>query len=179
MTKEFEKDKSTDVLVVLDACNRGKQNWLQFDAAAELSAALLEAFEKKSSKATFLSVHDKVEHFSIAEGRRAQLDRVYQHLAAVEPVPALFPAVLLQELNKMPTGFVAYILTASLDEMLFDVLRKMNMHSHGIHILLISAAAELADSDRMLVRHMAKQGITVTSLTKKQLAADPIEVNVF
>lgn len=175
MTKEFEKDKSSDVLIILDACRHDYQNWIHFDALVELSASLLTFFQKKSSKTTLLTVGDKATHFPVTNNK-VNMDRIYHYLASAEPIEASFPALLLQEMHQIPSRAMAYVLTTRMDKTLFEVLRKMNMHHNGIHLLYITSET---DVDQLLIRHMIKQGIAVTILTKKQLMAEPIEVNAF
>lgn len=176
MTKEFEKEKSEDVLLVLNACCNQAPNWIQFDAIVELCAAMLVEFEKNATETTLLSMEEQAKIYPLRKGMQ-QMNHIWQYLAQLQPAKS-FPVSLQQDLQKIPSGMKTFVLTMQLDDALDDTLRKMRMDSKSIHLLFVPTQSELTDIQQHFIRKWVKQEVSVNTITSKQLAAGEIEVKV-
>ncbi|QGS68094.1 DUF58 domain-containing protein [Oceanobacillus sp. 143] len=65
MTKEFEQEKNTNMLVILDHCNYQGINSLAFEATIELTLSLMETIRKQATQVGLVSIGQDMKRFPI------------------------------------------------------------------------------------------------------------------
>src|SRR5699024_1901092 len=67
MTKEFEQERSSELLMILDACHSRRNNPLAFEAAVELTLSLALRLERSQVDASLLTIGRETKHFPISQ----------------------------------------------------------------------------------------------------------------
>ncbi|WP_407272625.1 DUF58 domain-containing protein [Radiobacillus sp. PE A8.2] len=178
MTKEFEQEKSSSILIVLDATEFTDLNPLAFEAGVELSASLVEALRKKSNQLGFISVANNSIYFPFHHDPNKK-ERINQFLAAVQPSAGFpFSQLLTAEMKKMPQGLVTIIIVTHLDEQTRYALDKVRQKSRRIIVYLIKPAASFTNEDNLMIKKLSVGEISVHVLTEEQLIQQKFEVSM-
>ncbi|SNZ15805.1 Uncharacterized conserved protein, DUF58 family, contains vWF domain [Terribacillus aidingensis] len=144
MTKEFEQEKSADVLIALDQRAAAQSEDL-FEHSIVIVYSVYQQLKRRNEQVGFLSIGKEVKWLPATMGS-AQLQRVQQHLITVryEQEPARIQA-LAAELSKQPKGSTVYYVTTQLDIGDFPILRALRQSGYLLVVLYICRQAE-ADS---------------------------------
>lgn len=178
MTKEFEQEKSTDTMVVLNACHHNGFNLLAFEAAVEMAYSIVDSIYRDASKADFLSIGKENVHMSLLHDE-AQMIGLREHLTKIEPVGTeSFAAEAKKEVTQMGSGYVMVIVTTRVDEAFKNAMLQMTIRMKRIIIILIQGSSRIADVAYEQIRQMQSKGIIVNVLTEKELVQRAIGVNV-
>ncbi|WP_245837297.1 DUF58 domain-containing protein [Virgibacillus phasianinus] len=178
MTKEFEQEKSTDTILILDGCGHGNQNVLAFEAAIEISLSLMETIRKQSTQVGFLSIGEK-DVFLPLHHDPGKKQFIRQHLTQIQPSGIQpFAVKLKEEAKRLTTGVIAIIITTNLDEPLVENMQKMRQRSKRIIICFVQSANLITDKQRELIQRLQFQGVVINVMTEKQLNQDRIGVRV-
>src|SRR5690625_7162728 len=76
MTKEFEKEKSNEALIILDACNHPSSHPLLFDVSIEICHSLFHVMAKQIDHIGLLSIGEKSIFFPVQQTSRSEERRV-------------------------------------------------------------------------------------------------------
>lgn len=178
MTKEFELEKNTDTLLVLDGCYYEGINPLAFEAIVELTLSLCESIHQQSSQVGLLTIGKEIIHFPLQHDQmNGQLIR--EHLTSLVPSKTNpFSILLEKEMSKMNSNAVVMLLTTEINDHLQDVILKMHQHSNRIIVFVVQSEQQLTHNDQQLMQQLTYYGISICLLTEKELTRHPIEVNI-
>jgi len=176
MTKEFEQEKSTDIVLILDGCAYEGMNHLAFEAAVEMTVSFMDEIRKQSSQAGLVTIGEKAVHFPLGESP-GQVNMVKQHLTHIQPAGTQpFSVKLKEEMMKLGTGNILVIFTNNLDGDLRDTVRKMKQRSKRITIIFIQSAKNLQKINHEKSRGF--DGIKIVTMSESELLMNPIEVRL-
>src|SRR5699024_5411500 len=126
MTKEFELEKNTDTLLVLDGCYYEGINPLAFEAIVEMTLSLCESIHQQSSQVGLLTIGKEIIHFPLQHDQmHGRLTRA--HLTAIGSTTTIpFSTSSEKETSKKNSNAVARLLTTGINDHLQGVLLKMH-----------------------------------------------------
>ncbi|TRM11552.1 DUF58 domain-containing protein [Lentibacillus cibarius] len=177
ITKEFEQEKSTDTVVVLDACQYPGLNELAFEAAVELTMSLLGAMEKQACQAGFLSIGERTNYFPLTQPFKR--DWVNRHLTSIRPGGDLsFSVKLREEMMQLTTGATIVLVTTHMDASFMDVVRQVGQRMKKLMIVFIQASSLITQREQTIIRQLRSEGICMNVLTEKELSRRMIEVTL-
>ncbi|WP_010651676.1 DUF58 domain-containing protein [Oceanobacillus massiliensis] len=178
MTKEFEQEKSTDILLILDSCQHDKLNPLAFEAAVEVSLSLLEVFRKQDNQAGLLSIGDETVYFPIEENKENRW-KVNQFLTRVQPGgDRPFSIKLKEEKNKVEAGDIVIFIVSHLDDFLKRTILQVHQRSKRAAVFFICSQAKITKEEQRLIQQIKTASIGIQILTEQQLVKDTIEVTI-
>lgn len=178
MTKEFEQEKSTDTLLVLDACYHDQSHLLAFEGAVEVTMSLMRAIHRQASQVGLITIGEETVHFPPHHKLTKEVG-IRQHLTQIQPEGKHAFAVQLKKISSnLGDRFVLMIVTNQLDEPLKQTIQKLKQRAKQIIIFYIQSAAVITQKEYQYITELQMYGIGVSILTEKQLVKTPIEVNV-
>ncbi|WP_010097548.1 DUF58 domain-containing protein [Ornithinibacillus scapharcae] len=177
MTKEFEQEKSTDTLIILDNCYYEGMNLLAYEASIEMSISLMDNIRKQASQVGFLSIGESTVSFPVKHDP-AKMEWIRKHLTDVYPSTKYqFPRKLKDEMLKMTNSFYLVIVTTHLSEELRETLQHVRVRGKKLLIIFIQAESRISPMEHSVMLELRNAGIPVCLLTEKELVTDRIEVN--
>ncbi|WP_099157724.1 DUF58 domain-containing protein [Virgibacillus ndiopensis] len=178
MTKEFEQEKSTDTMLILDCCYHEGINPLAFEAAIEVTISLLEAIRKQASQVGLVSVGEDAVYFPLHHDPTKK-EWMRQHLTRIQPSGKRpFAVKLKEETMKLSSGNIVMIITTLLDDALKESLQQVKQRSKRVIVIFIQAHSLVSQQEYSIIQQLQFEGVAVTMLTEQQLVQNTIEVNV-
>lgn len=178
MTKEFEQEKSTDTVVVLDSCYYKGINLLAYEAAVEISLSMMEELKKQQSKTGFISIGKRTAYFSMQRDQ-GEKDLLMQHLTKVQPDGFASFGVKLKEASLgMASGSIVMIVTTHLDDMLESTIKQISQRSKRVVVHFVQAAQSITEHEHHIVKQLRLSGAVVNVLSEQQLIQHTIEVSI-
>ena len=175
MTKEFEQEKSTDTLLVLDSTYYPDLNELAFEATVELSLSFIDLFKKNGTSANVLTIGEEMNFFPAK--RFVQKEAIERHLTTIQPSGSkAFPLLLKEGLMRWNNQHLIIILTTTLDESLQETIKQLKMRRKRVHLIYIQAKQDLTPSGQAIIKHLTQINMDVNLLTEDQLIKDRIGV---
>ncbi|ALX49080.1 DUF58 domain-containing protein [Lentibacillus amyloliquefaciens] len=178
ITKEFEQEKSTDTLVVLDASFHQDINELAFESGVELTMSLLESIQRQTSQASFLSIGRDTIHFPLNHDP-AKKDWIRRHLTKVQPggnIP--FAVKLREEIMQITAGANMILITTRLDHEFSRTVRHLRQRTKKLVVIFIQAFSLISAEEQALIRQLRGEGSVVNVLSEDELSRKIIEVNI-
>lgn len=177
MTKEFEQERSTDVLLILDTTGSGLKSPLIFEAAVELSFSFMSWFERANVDAGLLALGKETFHFPIKQDRFMK-EKMWSYLMKVQPVGKIpFPLLLRDKMMLADSADLNVIITYAIDDFFRQVIMEMNRRKRVV-VFCIKSAKSISSKEEALISQMKNQGLAIHVLTEKELAATPLEVSM-
>jgi uncharacterized protein (DUF58 family) len=178
MTKEFEQEKSTDIVLILDGCEYDGMNYLAFEAAVEMTISFMEEIRKQSSQVGLVTIGEKAVHFPLRDAP-GQMNMVKQHLTHIQPVGKQpFSVKLKEEMMKMESGNILVIFTNNMNSELRDAIKKMKQRSKRIMVIFIQSANKIQQLNKEKTRQLKLDGVNVVTMSESELLMNPIEVRL-
>ncbi|MFZ3579648.1 DUF58 domain-containing protein [Virgibacillus sp. DJP39] len=178
MTKEFEQEKSNDIMQVLDGCYHDNLNVLAFEAAIEITLSLMEAIRKQSSQVGFLSIGEKNTFFPLHHDPMKK-ELIRQHLTQIQPGgDQAFAAKLKEDSKRLATGAVVIVITTNLNDLFKETIQSMKQRTKRIIVCFIQSNKLITEHQRQLIHQLQFQGVIVNVMTEKQLVQNRIGVRV-
>ncbi|WP_158221488.1 DUF58 domain-containing protein [Terribacillus sp. 7520-G] len=157
MTKEFEQEKSADVLVALDR-RVGRQAEDLFEYAVVIAFSVYRKLKKRNEQVGFMSLGHDAKWLPATMGS-AQLQRVQHYLTTVSrEVGRPHLHALAAELSKQPKGSTVYYVTTDLDSRDLPLLRKLRQTGYVLTVLYICSHAELGTKEKNLLQGVRQLG---------------------
>lgn len=177
MTKEFEQEKSTDTLIVLDACYVDGLNVLAFEALIEVGVSMMETLRRHASQVGLLSIGEEVTWFPVQHDPTKH-EWVRKHLTRLQPTKTQpFSLKLKEEMLKVTNNFFVLLIVNRFDEPLKDTVQQIKLRKKHVSILFIQAEKRISKEEHQLLRQLQQEGVGITVLTEKELIKNPIEVS--
>lgn len=176
MTKEFEQEKNTETLLVIDRSDYRGLNSLAFEGMIEVAVALIDNLKKKASRIDIISIGADIVRFPNSNNSRIE-ESINQHLTSIKPsLDKPFALVLKQELIEYSADVIPMIVTTRLNVDLVKTYQQINQRYKSIMIFYIQATKETSLEQDKNLEQLRYLGISVYVLTGKELVKDPIEV---
>ncbi|UOR10215.1 DUF58 domain-containing protein [Halobacillus amylolyticus] len=177
MTKEFEQEKSVDMLIILNAVYEENMHPLSFEGSVEFSASLLEEIYNRSSQLAFMTLGEGKRYFPFQQDH-AYKDMIQQHLAQVRPVGQTpFAKQLGRELSQNLTGMLLLIVSHHLDTQMFTSLTRLAQKSKRVVFFYVKPRSQMEFQDHKLVKQLVNNGIVVNVISEEELIQQEFEVN--
>lgn len=178
ITKEFEQEKSTDTLIILDACHYQGINGLAFEAAIELTISLMECIRKQASQVGLLSIGEKTVHFP-QHHDPAKQELIRQHLTRIQPGgPHPFSVKLKEETMNISAGYTMIVVTTHMDDAFTDTIKQLKQRTRQVIVIFVQSSTHISHHEHNAIQQLNMEGVIVNMLTEKQLVENTIEVNV-
>ena len=177
MTKEFEQEKSVDMLIILNAVYHPAMNPLSFEGSVEFTASLLEELHKKSSQLAFMTLGDGRAYFPFHQNH-SQTHKIQGHLAKIKPLGRVpFSQQLDRERAQIPSGTIALVISHHLDENTEQSLVKLAKKSKRLVFFYVRPREQMSFQDHQHIKLLKNQGIVVQVLSEEQLTRQEFEVS--
>ncbi|MFS0752703.1 DUF58 domain-containing protein [Oceanobacillus sp. 1P07AA] len=178
MTKEFEQEKSTEILVILDSCNSTRLNQLAYEASIEITSSLLMEFQKKDHQANFLSIGQESHFFPSKYGKsnHSPVNRYFIHAQPSGTQP--FSIRLREELKRNRKSESIFIIVTHVDDFLMQIMLEGKVGRKYLAVIFIQAGSLITEEEHRIIQQMRLANIHVQMITDQHLLESPIEVNV-
>ena len=178
MSKEFEQEKSSQALLVLNACHNENFNSIAFEAAIELTLSIIIELENKQSAVELLSIGNSPVFFQMRDLNN-QKEAIRQYLTRVQPSHLEpFTKQLVRELTTMGRQSFVMMITPHLDTSLYESIQKISKQIDKLVIIYIQSEANVLQEQLDVIQQLESKMITTTVLTEKELVNSPIEVRI-
>src|SRR5690606_561201 len=119
--KEFERERSTNVTIVLDSCSHLGLQELAHDASIELTLGLMESLQKRNTKVRLLVIRG-MEKDNFWEYDQGSWKEVLHYLTVLQPKEsASFTRSLKEQMQRINDGMTV-VLTSYVDEELEEIV---------------------------------------------------------
>ncbi|MBO8157237.1 MAG: DUF58 domain-containing protein [Bacillaceae bacterium] len=177
MTKEFEQEKSNDVVVILDAALSRNGNWLAFEGAVETTMGLLFNQTIDAGRIHFICHGKDTRDFQINANERSR-EKVKRFLATIQPEQGMpFSKVLRNDFSRYNQGYAFMAVTTNLTRDLIETLMKLKRKNQRIVLFVITSEKWVSELEEKNIQHLQNQGILVNLLTEAKLMKSQLEVN--
>lgn len=177
MTKEFEQERSTDMLLILDGCKSENLNILAFEAVVELSLSLVETIQKQSQQVGFLSIGEKSVYFPLRHDP-AKKELIRQHLTQIQPSGKQFAVKLQEEGKRLSSGYTAIIITTDMNEAFKQSIQQIRKRIKRIIVCFVASSQMITEQQQQFMQQLRFTGVIINVITEKQLVQNRIEVRV-
>ncbi|MDL4842000.1 DUF58 domain-containing protein [Aquibacillus rhizosphaerae] len=178
MTKEFEQEKSSNLLLVLDATDYEGLNKIAFEARVELTASVLKSLKRQASQLALLSLGEKHVYFPFNQDP-SKNELMQTFLAKVQPqgeVP--FPQQLMYHSKQLPQGLITMVITSYLDQDMVQSLSQLKQKSKRVILFIIKPISKVNAQDNNYIRQLSSNGVVVNIMAEKQLIKAEFEVSM-
>ncbi|API91562.1 MULTISPECIES: DUF58 domain-containing protein [Virgibacillus] len=173
MTKEFEQEKGTNMLLVLDACN--SLNPIIFEGMVEVTYSLLTYLRKQSIETGLLTIGKSGSFYPSTYGVW-EFDRMKEHLTQLQPNKnGVFSLAIQSYWNKLVNGGVLLFVVGNVDKPFVEMIKKLHQRTEHIHVLLVQPEEQQKKS-ASLVRQLSAFGVDIYEMTEHELMKTPLEV---
>lgn len=177
MTKEFEQEKSVEMLMILNTGFHQGMDILSFEGAVEFTASLVKEFDQQSSPLSFMTLGEDRRHFPFHQDPARQ-QQIQGHLARVRPVGQLsFASQLERERPSVPSGVLLMVVSHQLDRDVQAALMKLAKKSKRLVFFYVRPHERLTFQDHQLIKQLKSRGIVVNLLSEEQMTQKEFEVN--
>ncbi|UOQ44101.1 DUF58 domain-containing protein [Halobacillus salinarum] len=177
MTKEFEQEKSADILVILDAVYHPSMNPLAFEGAVEFTASLLDELHKQSSQLAFMTLGDGKQFFPFQQDYKHK-QMIQRQLAKIRPLGRVpFAQQLDRERTQLPSGMITMIISHHLDAQTEQALHKLAQKSRKLLFFYLRPQSQMSFQDHQLIKALKHRGVVVNVLSEEHLIQEEFGVN--
>lgn len=178
MTKEFEQEKSTDTLIVLDSSYHEGKDRLAFEGAVEVAAGLIETLPKRATNIGFLSIGSDIFQVPLYN-HPAKVTRIREYLMQVQSTNKKgFPAQLKKELKSSGNEHVVMIITTHMDASLQQTVMWVRQHIKQVFVILVQHSSRIEKREYDMIQSLKYEKIFACVITEKEMKEHMIEVNV-
>lgn len=176
ITKEFEQEKNSDLVIVLDVngINPGQQ--LLFEAALEWTNSILHQVQKTDQQLSVYIWHHEVKYFSPStiNYHYPVIQHYFATLQQRKQGTTVRNNMAIQELSK---GANMLCITCSLDEKIVNRFINWKKQHTMITVCYLTSESERNEKNQLFVQSLRVHDIKVQTITEKQLAKEQWEVN--
>ncbi|WP_431800914.1 DUF58 domain-containing protein [Halobacillus andaensis] len=176
MTKEFEQEKSVDMMLILNGVHSSSTTPLSFEGAVEFSASLLEELHKKSSQLAFMTLGDHKRYYSFQQDYQHK-DQIHRHLAGIKDIgQTSFAKQVEQERSQIPSGIVLLFVSHQLDHQLVETMTRLAQKSKKLVFFFVRSKDLMDFEDHKLIKKLSNNKVIVNLLTEEELTKPEFEV---
>lgn len=180
MTREFEREKNIDTLLVLDRCDDQHLNQLAFEGAVEVIYSMMMEIVKKSQQVNLLTIGSRAEHFSLL-GNPATVEHVRQYLARIQPEGTkTFSVQLYDELVKLNRAFNVILVVTNIEESFIQIIQQLKSQftANRITVIMIQSQQRIRSRERHIIEQLQLKGVHVDIFSERELTQQKLEVNL-
>lgn len=178
MTKEFEQERSTDLLLILDACYSKRSNPLAFEAAVELALSLILRLERSSIDAGLLSIGKETTYFPMNQDLKMK-ERMRSYLTRIQADGERpFPILLKEKIRTIERADILVILTTTIDDFFKQTIQELRYRTQYVVVFYIQSSGFISTGEKEIISQMKKEGTMIRFLSEKELAETPLEVSI-
>lgn len=178
MTKEFEQEKSTDTLVILNGCQNQELNPPAFEGAIEVTISLIGFLEKQDSKVGLLSIGKETVHFQ-GHDDILKKEAIRQYLTRIQPSDQYsFSKQLLKELMGIERHSFVVVVTTDIDTAFYEAVQIVTKQTERLIVLFVQSEKRILQAELEMIQQLKLAGIMTSLLTEKELISTPIEVKI-
>lgn len=178
MTKEFEQERSTDTVLIFDACAFEGINVLDFEGAIEMVLSLLNTLQSQGANVGVLSIGNDVIHFPTHKDQK-KLEWVRQHLTHIRPArERVFSVALDQETDIFNNRPIVMVVTIHIDDPVRQSLKKLRQRMGTIVVILVRSTVISRPNEDGIIDQLRYDGFSVCILTERELMKSKIEVDI-
>lgn len=178
ITKEFEQERSTDTLLILDHCDYQGMNELAFEGAIEVGIALITLLEAETSGIEVLTIGAETTHFPFRADSVVK-DSLRKYMAQACPsLDQPFSVKLKEATIRFKGELLTIIVTTHIDLMLKETLKRLKKRMNKVTVFHIQSVHKVSIEEQDLIEQLRHQGIIIYQLTEKELVENPIEVSL-
>lgn len=176
MTKEFEQEKQTHMMLIFDGTFHEHMNPLAFEGAVELIFALFDEIIKQKDKIQMLSLSGEIVYF-LGGHRKYKEKQMREHFARIQPDGEKPLYMMLQKGQKLASykHVILFITTVCNN----DVLKSIELlipQSKKIIVVFVQAKQLVTRQERKYMNILRSRGVSVHLLTEDQLSVEPLKV---
>lgn len=176
MTKEFDQEQSTEMLIIFNGTAGHYSHPIAFEGAIELTLAMFEELVFRDDKVHLLSIGDKLTQFT-KEDIAYSNEILRRHFAQIQPNYTDSLIVQINEARRYFESYNTYIfITTIIDQSFVQSIDFMKKDINEIHVLYIQASPYIHEEEQKNMQFLRANGLQIHILTDKQLSFDPIEV---
>lgn len=173
MTKEFEQERGTSRIIVLEACNIS--NPIVFEGMVEVTYALLTHFKKQSLESGLLTVGKDTSFFASIHAQ-GDFDRLKEHITKLQPSKNdMFSMGVQHQWSKLVSGDTLLFIVGNMEKPFVEMIKKVRQRAKHICILFIRPAQQHTYSTPF-VRQLQAFGVDVFEMTERELMKTRLEV---
>ncbi|WP_226584346.1 DUF58 domain-containing protein [Halobacillus litoralis] len=177
MTKEFEQEKSVDMMLILNAVYHPGVSTLSFEGAVEFTASIMNEFHKKSSPLAFMILGDEQQYFPFRQDHAHQ-QQMQGQLAKVRPVGRIpFAEQLERKKSLIPSGLMVMLVSHQLDKDIQVSLIKLAKKSKRVVFFYVRPYNQVTLLDHQAVKELKAHGVIVNVLSEEQMTQQEFEVS--
>lgn len=178
MTKEFEQEKNTDTLFILDRCYYENLNPVAFEGIIELTTSLITAIGKNSPSIHLLSIGENIRQFSLSTDVK-KMEHIRKHLAKIQPVgKGSFSNQLQVALRGFNQRFVLIFMITQIDHSLVHTIQQLKYQAQKIKVFLIKAETHISEIDLKIIQQLQDEGVRVYVFSENDLKRKALEVSL-
>lgn len=176
ITKEFEQQRSHDVVILMDGMVNKKEVNLLFEKKVMVAASLVKSILKQETRLGFVTQGKERVAYPLMNGK-LQEKRIFAHLARVEADGQLpFSSILEEEGSKWPKGVSFILITTQLKSSLLDAAKRLVRGQRPTSIYLITPSKELSKEVMQRILILEQHKIKVSVITPAPVSKGLFEV---
>ncbi|WP_040983999.1 DUF58 domain-containing protein [Oceanobacillus jeddahense] len=176
MTKEFDREKSMDILLVHDNFIQNKENQLLYEASIEMSLSLMQKLARKDYQTSFLSIDEQAHFFELGHSEH-QMEQMKNYLLTASPEKkGSFSIRFREEMAHLNKADIIFLMVTSIDSHLIQAIQEAKQRMKHFSIIYIHPEKVLSKEETEILEPLRFSGIAVQELSLEQLAMDPVEV---
>lgn len=176
MTKQFEREQDTNVLMIFDHLFYEEMNMLAFEGVVETTVAMLHDMVRQATHTTLLSVGAGVTYMDL-EPSAVESGQLAQYFMRVTPERGQTFGEQLEEYSSSLSGKAqTWIISSQVTDDIVEALGHIHMRSGATIFVCIISENEQTNEVHQRFEKLKSQGIQVIVLSEEALVKDPIEV---
>ncbi|MGP4040821.1 DUF58 domain-containing protein [Gracilibacillus sp. D59] len=175
MTKEFEQEKDSSIVVILDVGGIQRSQRIVFEAVVEWTASILQSLRKKDQNISFYTF-GKSERFFSNQQLQFQFPAVQNYLSTVEQEQVSLAERMATPMKELSRGSVILFVIHHLDELLVERLSNWKNQDYTLVVCYVIPEEHLNTKEEQYIRSLRLKNISVQTVSEKQLMQDQWEV---
>ncbi|WP_175495445.1 DUF58 domain-containing protein [Gracilibacillus orientalis] len=175
MTKEFEQEKDSKIVVILDVGGLQQPQPLVFEAVVEWTASVLQSLRKKDQSTSFYTF-GKSERFFSNQQLQFQFPAVQNYLSTVKQEQVSLAERMAVPMKELSRGSVILFVIHHLDELVVERLSNWKKQDYTIVVCYVIPEKQLDVKKEQYIRSLRLKNISVQTVTEKQLMQEQWEV---
>lgn len=176
MTKEFEQEKSTDTLIVLDSSSHQNMSEIPYEGSVEIVMSLVGLLQRQGTNIGLLSIGKDAGRVSLKPDPN-KYEKVRNLLMRIQPSNNRnFSVQLKEEITKTNGQFAIIIVTTRMDAAFKQVLTELRRKTRKITVLIIMAAKKITPKDYEMIQELQFANVDIQVLTEKEMKQQWLEV---
>lgn len=178
MTKEFEQERSTDTVLIFDACHFKGINLLSFEGSVEILLSLSETLQMQGSNVGLLSIGEEIISFPMHQDQNKK-EWIRKHLTYVQPTEKrVFSEQLNKETFSLNNRPAVIIVMTHVNLAFVRSIQKLKQRIKQLIVILVQSGQTVRSTEDDFIDQLRYDGVSICILTEKELMKHKIEVDI-